>query len=155
GSDGFDAASRRWCGHPAATRASPDGGRSSLRRDGPPVRARTPRSGSPADGGFPYSPDAVPDAGEVGRGGEAVGGRWREPGGIGSRDPDAGGRRMMRPRVLWLAWWTAVAAAGLAGQARAGDTATAPADHTQEAPANHFDDTGRLYLWFESGMTFT
>jgi opacity protein-like surface antigen len=43
--------------------------------------------------------------------------------------------------------WAVMAAAALAWEARAGDT---PA-----APASRFDDTDRLYLWFESGMNFT
>ncbi len=55
--------------------------------------------------------------------------------------------RMTWVRVLWLVSWATVAAAGLPGAARAGD---APA-----ASANPFDDSRRLYLWFESGMNFT
>src|SRR5262249_24810537 len=57
------------------------------------------------------------------------------------------GGRMRCVRVLWLVSWATLAAAGVPGEARAGD---APA-----ASANPFDDTGRLYLWFESGMNFT
>jgi opacity protein-like surface antigen len=54
---------------------------------------------------------------------------------------------MMWTRVLWMVSWAVMAAAALAWEARAGDT---PA-----APASRFDDTDRLYLWFESGMNFT
>jgi opacity protein-like surface antigen len=51
-------------------------------------------------------------------------------------------------RVLWMVSWATAAAVCLAGgEARADD---APA-----APASRFDDTGRLYLWFESGFNFT
>jgi opacity protein-like surface antigen len=53
----------------------------------------------------------------------------------------------MWTRVLWMVSWAVMAAAALAWEARAGDT---PA-----APASRFDDTDRLYLWFESGMNFT
>src|SRR5262245_52368943 len=59
----------------------------------------------------------------------------------------ARGARMRWVRVLWLVSWATVAAAGLPGAARAGD---APA-----ASASPIDDTGRLYLWFESGINLT
>jgi opacity protein-like surface antigen len=58
-------------------------------------------------------------------------------------------------RVLWMVSWAAVAAAGLAGTGRAADAPAAPARDNAAAPANPFDDTGRLYFWFESGMNFT
>jgi opacity protein-like surface antigen len=58
-------------------------------------------------------------------------------------------------RVLWVVWWAAAVVSGVAGPARAGDASTAPASDEGAAPANPFDDTGRLYFWFESGMNFT
>ncbi len=58
-------------------------------------------------------------------------------------------------RVLWMVSWAAVAAAGVPGKAHAGDAPAAPARDGDAAPASRFDDTGRLYLWFESGMNFT
>jgi len=54
---------------------------------------------------------------------------------------------MRGARVLWAASWLTVAAVGLAREA--------PADETPAASASPFDDTGRIYLWFETGLNFT
>ena len=50
-------------------------------------------------------------------------------------------------RVLCILSWVALAAASLHGEACA--------EEASAASPNRFDDTGRLYFWFESGMNFT
>jgi opacity protein-like surface antigen len=54
---------------------------------------------------------------------------------------------MLWARMLWVVSWVAVAVAGLLREARA--------DETPAVPARRFDDSGRLYFWFESGFNFT
>jgi hypothetical protein len=51
-------------------------------------------------------------------------------------------------RVFWMVAWIGLSGVTLVGQARGEDAAPATA-------APHFDDTGRLYFWFESGANFT